>query len=119
MIIYALIQITTTMFSYELNQYMSSIQYLFVDCFLSLISVVIASKTGPNYKLVNDNPSNSVFNLKFMISVIGQSFIQITAQVLYFIFFIKEYVNLEKDKVYADQRSDEILPVATSVRNLI
>jgi magnesium-transporting ATPase (P-type) len=116
MIVYALIQITTTMFCYVLNQFMSTIQYLFVDCFLSLISVVIASKTGPNYKLVSDSPSNSLFNFKFMISVIGQSFIQITAQVLYFIFFIKEYVDLEKNEIFEETRYDDKLPVASSVR---
>ncbi len=99
MILNGIIQINSVMILYYLDLEFQHQQYLFIDCFISLISVVIASKTGPNYKLKNESPPKSLINKQFFASVIGQSIFQIASQTSFFLFFIQYRTNVYEKSI--------------------
>jgi cation-transporting P-type ATPase 13A2 len=86
-ILYAVIQVTTTMIVYLFDRDYSNSQWLFIDFFVVLATCILATKTGTGYHLNNTVKIFSVFDRVFISSVIGQIIIQVSMQiVVYFVF---------------------------------
>lgn len=98
MILYSCIQITNVLFTTVNGQDINITQYLFMDVFCSLIPTLIASRTMANFHLTKKKPPKSMFNLTFVLGVIGQACLQVGSQLGYGFFIKSKTIDLEVDR---------------------
>lgn len=102
MILYSFIQISTVMFLNIENQEMNNTQYIGMDVFCVLIPMLIAARTMAKVRLSNTRPSESMFDLQFTMSVIGEIFIQIGNGIGFGIYIKNNTLHSEKDVIPRD-----------------
>ena len=108
-IVYSIIQITAVLCLFYLGEEFRKEQYLVFDFYISLLTCIISSKTGPRYSTFKEKPKLSMINIKFVSILLGHVLIQVFFQILisYIIYFINtsnlsslEPYSLSKDVSY-------------------
>lgn len=101
MIISSLIFVTGNIILFYIQDNLMNKHFLFFDFFISIISCLLSSKTGPGYSVENSRIPLSIINMKFVIMIFGHIIIQVVCQfivvfVIYLDYF-KEFVEKQRD----------------------
>eukprot|EP01017_Pseudomicrothorax_dubius_P047604 TRINITY_DN8571_c0_g5_i1.p1 TRINITY_DN8571_c0_g5~~TRINITY_DN8571_c0_g5_i1.p1 ORF type:complete len:629 (+),score=109.75 TRINITY_DN8571_c0_g5_i1:168-2054(+) len=80
--LYAMIQFASTTILYFFMATLSSMQYLYIDFFTITPLFTTMAMTGPSNKLTKRLPSDTLFDLENMTSLIAQILIQLLGQVI-------------------------------------
>lgn len=97
MIMYSIILLSTVFILFFVEDKLNNNHFLFIDFFLSMVSCLLSSKTGPGYNIEKSPVKLSIINFKFIIIILGHIFIEVILQVclIYIVLLnnFKDYQN--------------------------
>ena len=81
MMLSSVIMLMTVVLMYQINSNMGDYQYMYIDLLLVIGLNYTMSKTKAQSKIGAEVPNSSLFNHDIVLSIVGQSLIQIGFQV--------------------------------------
>jgi magnesium-transporting ATPase (P-type) len=100
MIIYSIILVSTVIILFYVQNDLDTNHFLFIDFFISMISCLLSSKTGPGYTVEKSKVPLTIVNFKFVITILGHIVIEVLLQaILIYIVFVGNFKDYDSISV--------------------